>query len=297
MNKPLHVVVATDFSALARHAAERAAQLAQASGLALRLVHVMPAGPLHSLRQWLGEQHPVLPQLQAQAQSQLDQWAADFHDSHGIEVSTVLATGAVLAELLREAQTDDAAWLVLGARGEGFLRRHVLGATAERLLRRTTCPVLVVRHRPQAAYRRVLVALDFSPWSEQALCLARRVAPQAQCVLFHAFGVPLEDKLRFAGVSAATIDHYRQQARTHAVQQVHAMAQKMGLARDQWTPCIVEGQPSHSMLQQAITLDCDLLVLGKHGQSATEDLLLGSVTHQVLSEGQADVLVSTARGH
>jgi nucleotide-binding universal stress UspA family protein len=45
--------------------------------------------------------------------------------------------------------------------------------------------------------------------------------------------------------------------------------------------------------EQEVALDCDLVVLGKHGQSATEDVLLGSVTHQVLSEGQADVLVST----
>jgi Kef-type K+ transport system membrane component KefB len=36
------------------------------------------------------------------------------------------------------------------------------------------------------------------------------------------------------------------------------------------------------------------LVFGKHGKSATKDVLLGCVTHQVLSEGQADVLVSTA---
>jgi nucleotide-binding universal stress UspA family protein len=35
-------------------------------------------------------------------------------------------------------------------------------------------------------------------------------------------------------------------------------------------------------------------VLGKHGQSATADLLLGSVTKHVLAEGSADVLVSTA---
>jgi len=41
--------------------------------------------------------------------------------------------------------------------------------------------------------------------------------------------------------------------------------------------------------------DCDLVVLGKHGQSATEDLLLGSVSKHVLAEGSTDVLVSTAR--
>jgi nucleotide-binding universal stress UspA family protein len=37
------------------------------------------------------------------------------------------------------------------------------------------------------------------------------------------------------------------------------------------------------------------VVLGKHGQSATEELLLGSVSKHVLAEGSADVLVSTAR--
>jgi nucleotide-binding universal stress UspA family protein len=34
-------------------------------------------------------------------------------------------------------------------------------------------------------------------------------------------------------------------------------------------------------------------VLGKHGQSATEELLLGSVTKHVLAEGRSDVLIST----
>ncbi|HYN60231.1 MAG TPA: universal stress protein [Rubrivivax sp.] len=41
--------------------------------------------------------------------------------------------------------------------------------------------------------------------------------------------------------------------------------------------------------------DCDLVVLGKHGQSTAEDLLLGSVSKHVLAEGSTDVLVSTAR--
>jgi len=39
-------------------------------------------------------------------------------------------------------------------------------------------------------------------------------------------------------------------------------------------------------------MDCDLIVLGKHGESMVEELLLGSVTKQVLAESQGDVLVS-----
>ena len=86
----------------------------------------------------------------------------------------------------------------------------------------------------------------------------------------------------------------RQQARTQAVQQMHALATSAGLKAGHWEPCIVEGDPSLRMAQQELALDCDLVVLGKHGQSAAEDLLLGSVTKHMLAEGSADVLVSTA---
>lgn len=295
MNPKQPILAVTDFSPLARHAAERAARLAHETGAPLTLMHVLPGGALHSLRQWLGTSHPLATQLEAGAQQQLDRLAADLHTTRRIHAHTALASGSVLDEIGREADALNAALLVLGARGEGFLRRQVLGSTSERLLRRTTRPLLVVRQTPHAAYRRVLVALDFSPWSLQALALARRVAPHAHLVLFNAFQVPFEEKLHFAGVDASTIEHYRQQARTRAVQQVHALAETAGLKASQWTPCVVEGDPSMRMAQQELALDCDLVVLGKHGQSATEDLLLGSVSKHVLAEGTADVLVSTTR--
>lgn len=39
-----------------------------------------------------------------------------------------------------------------------------------------------------------------------------------------------------------------------------------------------------------------MVVLGKRGRSRAEDLLLGSVTRQVLAEGSTDVMVSAAHG-
>ncbi|MDO9604308.1 universal stress protein [Hydrogenophaga sp.] len=289
------ILAATDFSPLARHAAERAARLAHEIGAPLTLMHVMQARALQSLRQWLGQAHPLANRLEAEAQQQLDQLAADLNAAQHVSAHTALASGSVLDEIGRKADALNAELLVLGARGEGFLRRQVLGSTSERLLRRTQRPLLVVRQTPHAAYRRVLVALDFSPWSLQALAVARRVAPHAHLVLFNAFQVPFEEKLHFAGVDPTTIELYRQQARTQAVQQVHAFAASAGLKAGQWEPCIVEGDPSLRMAQQELALDCDLVVLGKHGQSAAEDLLLGSVTQHMLVEGSVDVLVSTAR--
>ena len=44
MNRPLSILAATDFSAVARHAADRAARLAHETGAPLTLVHVLPGG-------------------------------------------------------------------------------------------------------------------------------------------------------------------------------------------------------------------------------------------------------------
>jgi nucleotide-binding universal stress UspA family protein len=210
-----------------------------------------------------------------------------------VPVRTVDASGAPIDEIVQEADALDAALLVLGSRGLGFLRRLVLGTTSERLLRRTTRPLLVVRQTPHEAYRRVLLALDFSPWSAHSIDVARWVAPHAQYVLLNVFEVPFEGKLHFAGVDAGTIDFYRRQARAEATHRLHEFAAAAGLKPGHWKPCIVEGDASLRIVEQEREHDCDLVVLGKHGQSATQDLLLGSVTQHVLAEGSADVLVST----
>lgn len=289
------ILVATDLSAHARHATDRAARLAHETGAPLSLLHVLPGAALQELRQWLGTGHDMAQRLRDEAQLRLDEHAGQLRARHHVQARTACAEGSPLDEIRREAESLDAGLLVLGARGAGVLRRLVLGSTAERLLRRSARPVLVVRQMPHEPYRRVLVAVDFSDWTAHSLALARRVAPHAHLLLFHAFQVPFEEKLRFAGVDGATIDRYRVQARADATRRVHALAAAAHLKLRDWSACVVEGDASQRLVEQEQEQDCDLVVLGKHGQSATEDLLLGSVTQHVLAEGGGDVLVSTAR--
>lgn len=289
------VLALTDLSPPAEQAAERAALLARMASVPLALLHVLPAYSLQQLRAWL----PADPQLEqhicADALAALKRQAAGLQALHGpgLKLQTECLQGRVLEEAAAAAERLDAALVVLGARGAGFLRQMVLGSTAERLLRRSARPLLVVREPAAGAYRQVMVAMDFSPWSAAALALARRVAPGARLQLFHAWQVPFLEKLHFAGVDASTIEIYRQQTRADASRRLHAAAEAAGLAPDTWQPCIVEGDASLRLIEQEQMQACDLLVLGKHGRSATEDLLLGSTSKHVLAEGRCDVLVST----
>ena len=293
--KPLApILAATDLSAPARHAADRAARLAHEVGAALTLLHVLPGSAMQAMRQWLGPGHALEQQLRNEAQQQLQALADELQASRHTSARTLIVDRSAPEEFDREVEALDAARLVVGARGAGFLRRLVLGSTSERLLRRSARPLLVVRQTPHEPYRRVLLAVDFSPWSARAIALARQVAPHARLMLFNAYQVPFQEKLQFAGVDAATIERFRRQARADATQRLHALAAAAGLRPGDWEPCIVDGDASQRIIEHEQDKDCDLVVLGKHGQSAAEDLLLGSVSKHVLAEGSTDVLVSTA---
>ncbi|MBT9475926.1 universal stress protein [Polaromonas sp.] len=293
---PLHSLLAvTDFSAPARHAADRAAHLAHETGAQLTLLHAVPGSKLDELRQWLGAGHGAEQQLLKDAAERLQTLANELATARRVAIQAQLATGRVLDEIAREADALHADLVVLGARGAGFLRRLMLGTTSERLLLRSTQPLLVVKQTPRGPYRRVLVAVDFSPWSAHAIETARRVAPHARLLLLSAFEVPFEGKLQLAGVDTQTIEHYRRQAQASARQQLDTLAHQAGLKPGHWDACVIEGDAWQRIVEQEQEQDCDLVVLGKHGQSAAEELLLGSVTKSVLAEGSSDVLVSVAR--
>lgn len=292
---PGPVLTAVDFSPQARHAAMRAAGLARQQGRSLVLLHVLPEAPLAQVRQWLGASSAPEQLLLDEARAQLEQLAQALR-ADGTPVQTQVQAAATVDEILRQAEAQGSPLVVLGARGTGYLRRLVLGSTAERLLRRSARPLLVVRQTPHEPYRRVLVAVDFSPWSAAALALAREVAPGATLLLASVFQVPFEEKLRFAGVDEATIAAYRRRGQAETLQRLHTLAAAAGLAPSQWQSCVLEGDASLRLVQTEQERDCDLVVLGKHGTSAAVDLLLGSTTKHVLAEGEADVLVSTACG-
>lgn len=287
------LLAATDLSAHARHAAERAAMISQSTGAPLDLLHVANLAPLAQLRQLLGADAPDLgSRVLATARQHLDALAHGLQQRHGVSAGVHVATGSLLTELARQAPQLQDGLLVCGARGESLVRSFLLGTTALRVLSTTTCPVLVVKQQPHLAYRRVLVPIDFSAGSLRAIQQARQLAPQAHLVLFHAFEAPFESQLRYASVDEDTVQHYREAARDDAHQQLQALRQQANCPADRCSLVVQHGNPVLRIVQQEQELDCDLIAMGKHGQNALEELLLGSVTKHVLAECQSDILIT-----
>lgn len=287
------LLAATDFSAPARHAAERAALLARISGATLDLIHVSTPAPLAKLRQLISDIPPEVEQrLLDASRDELQQLATTLQGHHGVAAGTRVATGPLLEEIDRQATALQADLLVFGARGVGFMRHLLLGSTAERMISHCALPALVVKQAAHEAYKALLVPVDFSAASHRALSNALSLAPQAEIILLHAAIVPFEGKLRYAGVDDRTIHHYRVAAEAAALQKLQALRDSVGATGERISLRAVHGDPSQRIIELEQELDCDLIVVGKHGENPVEQLLLGSVTRHVLAESECDVLVS-----
>lgn len=287
------ILAATDLSAPARHAVERAFHLAAIANSELYILHAIELDALDSLREMLGDEVlAVRAALNSDAHARLGQLTGNAAINCGVIPHTCVADGNPLAIIAAEAEVLNADLVILGARGESFLRHTLLGSTAARLLRKSSRhPVLVVKQPPHEVYRSVLIAVDFSPVSLQAIRMARQVAPGADLVLLHAFEMPYEGKLTFAGVDEHVIRQYVRSSSETRRKRLHALAVAAGLTAPEYSARIVHGDPSQQIIAMEQEVDADLIVVGKHGARIAEELLIGSVTKHVLAESQCDLLV------
>jgi len=180
----------------------------------------------------------------------------------------------------------------MGVRGSHFVRELLLGSTTERMLRKSRQPLLAVKQRPQSPYRRILAPVDFSDHAAAAINAAHAWLPDADFVLLNAFEVELESTFRLAGMDDNQIHEYRIQARDAAQQAMEAFAGKLQVPANRLTRQFVHGAATLRILEHEQTMDADLIVMGKHGQSVMEELLLGSVTKHVLSHSSSDVFIA-----
>jgi nucleotide-binding universal stress UspA family protein len=284
------ILAATDFSPAAGRALQRAAQLAARGGAALHLLHVIALEDAGLWRRLTGQPSDVA--LRDRLAAQLDTLGRALPAT---PAGTHIREGGVAEGIVAAAGALGRPLLVMGARGENLLRDLLMGSTTEKVLRKTTCPLLVVRGEASTDYRHVLVPTDFSAHARAALLLAAELAPAARLTLLHVYDAPFEGKLEFAGVSPDDIQAYRERSRADAgAQLADFLATLPAPLRGRIDHELAFGQPAMVVLDRAQALGCDLIAVGKHGRSVVEEWVLGSTTQHVSHHAHGDVLAAHA---
>ena len=137
------ILAATDFSAHARHATDRAALLAHETGARLTLMHALSGSALAELRQWLGAGHAGEQQLVEQTRRSLEQAATELGAARRVAVHTHLGTGAAVDCIGQQADAVNADLLVMGGYGHPRAWELTLGGVTRTMLQTMTLPVLM----------------------------------------------------------------------------------------------------------------------------------------------------------
>lgn len=193
----------------------------------------------------------------------------------------------VLIDLTRKLHP--AAVVVGAAEVEGRSAR-VFGSTAGRVIRKATCPVLVVRGELRVPPERVLLAVDLSPLSadvaRSTLSLLDRIRVDARPeveVLFILTG--REERLLRA---RSDEEEPGATARRHLHRFTAACRTDTALTV---TERLAYGEAADEILERASELHPDLIAVGTHGRSGFERLMIGSVAADVARSAPTSVLV------
>jgi nucleotide-binding universal stress UspA family protein len=285
------ILLATDLSARGDRALARAIAIAVDRQAHLTVLHVFEEFNEHTLTydRRIAPSWRAPPDAVAIAKIRI---RAGLQEEVGdaVEQATVVIEEGEPAEVIERLTVSQGIDLIVtGIAREGLFasRPVILGRTVERLLRRVPVPVLIVRNRPRAPYRHILVTTDFSEPSAYALQVALNFFRHQSLHLMHAFDVPQP-------VGSAYLHRHIESFRqTHELELNEFLASLVlpVEARQQLVPLVELGHPAQLVREYVRDRGADLVVLGTRGRGAMLEAFVGSTAKSILSSLACDALV------
>ena len=193
--------------------------------------------------------------------------------------------------ILSYAETCKADLIVIGTHGRRGYDRVVLGSVTNRVMRRTSCPVLAICTSQQESVaetqdekhvhrlRRLLFCTDFSENSERAFRYAVSATDEydAELIVLH------------------VLEESRNSAKTRAeIATVNEQLDKMispEIRKELKIKTAVRvGKPYQQIIEFATEIHADTIVMGVRGRGAVDLAVFGSTTYRVLQLGPCPVL-------
>ncbi|MEM9556582.1 MAG: universal stress protein [Acidobacteriota bacterium] len=281
------IVVGTSLTEASDAVVQSALALQRATGARLALVHAFPLPVVYGGGIYGGA--AVTQQIDSDRRrylllvdAQLERLGAtrEVFDEIRIEV-------AIGYRLLDDVAEELGADLVVVGSHEGPKAfEPLLGSTADRLLRRSRRPVLVVRQALDAI-RRVALPVDLSPLSETSarlgLGLVDAFAGDAAYSVGATFVLSRAEREGSVHFEPEQVDRFAQEELDSFV----ARLEHSGIEAT-----LLCGDPKQEILDHlSAQEDVDLVILGTHGRSGFERFLLGSVSSELLRRLEHTALV------
>jgi nucleotide-binding universal stress UspA family protein len=287
-----HVLCPVDFSEISHHALAHAAAIAQWYEARLTILYVFPNLPAVDVPPLVlddSDRERLMTQMRQVAAGVPSSVVVDFR---------VQEAGFVHEEIVAQIDATRADLLVLGTHGRSGFQRLFLGSVSEKVIRKVTCPTLIVPPRaPDAVdasvqFRRILCPIDFSESSLDALAYAINLAEEADArlTLLHVVELP---RVLSEEPTAVDVDIPRLHgsAAAEAFRRLHGLIPEQASTYCTVETAVVEGRAYREILRHASEGRSDLIVMGVHGRGVLDLLVFGSTTHHVIRVSTCPVLI------
>jgi universal stress protein E len=291
MDRLQSVLVGIDFTPCSKAALAQAVRIAQWNRATLRAVHVIETLVVTDLEEAIGGHDPQLRQnIVEDTRAAWRTFAAEVPGAESIELDIRVDYPAdALAAAAKEHGAD---LVVLGAYGTS--RGSGAGMLATHAVRKSPAKVLLVRENNIGKFRSVVVAVDFSNTSREALESAMRVAAQdaSEVHVLHVFNPPWM-KLHYRAATPEATADFRKQFLDGLERRLREFSNPSD-PETRWTkPTFqVMDHRSHGagIVEYARSVQADLVVLGTRGRTNLRDLLLGSTAERVVRDADCAIL-------
>jgi nucleotide-binding universal stress UspA family protein len=281
MQRIRHLLCPVDLSAPSAQALRYAAALSSVVDGDLTMLHVRSAGP-HQ------------PDAAATPETSLETFASNVLGS-GRSIRFLERYGEPATEILGTAAAVASDVIVMGTHGRSGLQRLLLGSVAERVMRRSQTPVLVVPpgFRKDAHDRisltSVLCAVDFSEPSRRAVDVAASIAATARARLVIAHALEWSEELETQPGDGRSLPSSEDDAIAR-INELLTSEMREGAGPE---IAIGYGQPADEVLRTAHERHVDLVVLGIRRRNPIDLAVFGSTAQRLIRDDAFAVLTVT----
>jgi nucleotide-binding universal stress UspA family protein len=218
----------------------------------------------------------------------------------GIHVERAVEQGIAAETIVDKAAKDQSSLIAMATHGRSGLNRWLIGSVAEKVLRATTNPLLLVRATPEgrsdgdASLKSLVVPLDGSELAEVALSSATYLAKKlaVEIYLLRAYTNPYGAFAVGAGPYAVNVDQLmaglRDETRSYLEANMTAL-RKQGI--EEISYLLQEGSAAEEIVAVAKETADSLIVMSSHGRTGVKRWVLGSVAETVVRHASNPVLL------
>jgi nucleotide-binding universal stress UspA family protein len=218
-------------------------------------------------------------------------------EEHGLTVESVILRGVNAADVILDyisGQSFD--MVIMGTHGRTGLKHLLLGSVAEKVVRLSPLPVITV-HRSLQSFRlnRILVPLDFSPYSREAADEAIELSGyfNASVDFIHVIEQDIHPSFYAAGIKS--IFQIDKDLEDRVIENMRGFMADQLPENINADYIVKEGKAHREIVEYAKQSDVDLIVIATHGLTGLDYVLLGSTTEKVVRWAGCPVLTVKRR--